>query len=197
MIAVFKPAPMPISIDRYEKMAAAGVLTRDDRVELVDGEILEMAPIGTRHGSAAGRLLKRLILSVGDEAIVRAENPVNLGTLSQPQPDLLLLRPRADDYVDSRPGPQDVLLLIEVSDTTLDFDQGTKRNLYATFGIREYWVVDVNDRCLVAYSDPKDGDFCEIVQYGLEDALTPQSLPNVRIAVRELFASSLGASPRS
>jgi Uma2 family endonuclease len=197
MIAVFKPAPMPISIDRYEKMAAAGVLTRDDRVELIEGEILEMASIGTRHGSAAGRLLKRLILAVGDEAIVRAENPLNLGTLSQPQPDLLLLRPRADDYVDSRPGPQDVLLVIEVSDTTLDFDQGTKRSLYARFQIREYWVVDINDRRLIGHSRPNDGDFGDIVEYGLEDELSPQALPNVRIAVRELFAPSRGVPRQS
>ena len=197
MIAVFKPTPLPISIDRYEKMAAAGVLTRDDRVELIEGEILEMAPIGTRHGSAAGRLLKRFILAVGDEAIVRAENPVNLGTLSQPQPDLLLLRPRVDDYVDLRPGPQDVLLVIEVSDTTLDFDQGAKRGLYARFGIREYWVVDINDRRLIAYSDPRDGDFCEMVVHGLEAVPAPRALPHVKIAVRDLFASSRGASPQS
>lgn len=197
MIAVFKPAPMPISIDRYEKMAAAGVLTRDDRVELIEGEILEMAPIGPRHASAAGRLLKRLILAVGDEAIVRAGNPLNLGTLSQPQPDLLLLRPRADDYVDSRPGPRDVLLVIEVADTTLDFDQGAKRSFYARFGIREYWVVDINDRRLIGNSGPKDGDFCDIVEYGLEDEASPQALPNVKIAVRELFASSRGVPPQS
>lgn len=194
MIAIFKPAPMPISIERYEKMAAAGVLTRDDRVELIEGEILERAPIGTRHGSVAGRLLKRLILAVGEDAIVRAENPVNLEAFSQPQPDLLLLRPRADDYVDSRPGPQDVLLLIEVSDTTLDFDQGRKRNLYATSGIREYWVIDVNDRLVVAYSDPKGADFGDIVEHRLEDTLAPQALPGVRIAVKDLFASLRGVS---
>jgi Uma2 family endonuclease len=190
MIAVFKPAPMAISIERYEKMAAAGVLTRDDRVELIAGEILEMAPTGTRHGSVTGRLLKRLILAVGDAAVVRTENPVNLEAFSQPQPDLLLLRSRADDYVDSRPGPRDVLLLIEVSDTTLDFDQGRKRSLYATAGIREYWVVDVNDRRIVAYSDPQGGNFCGIVEYGPEDAAVPQALPGVRIFVRELFVDA-------
>ena len=187
MIAVFKPAPMAISIERYEKMAAAGVLTRDDRVQLIDGEILEMAPIGTRHGSVAGRLMKRLILAAGDAAIVRTVNPVNLEAFSQPQPDLVLLRPRADDYVDSRPGPRDVLLLIEVSETTLDFDQGRKRSLYAAAGIREYWVIDVNDRRVVAYSDPQSGSFCSIVEHGLEDELAPRALPGVGIIVKELF----------
>lgn len=187
MIAVFKPAPMAISIERYEKMAAAGVLTRDDRVELIDGEILEMAPIGTRHGSVAGRLMKRLILAAGDAAIVRTVNPVNLEAFSQPQPDLVLLRPRADDYVDSRPGPRDVLLLIEVSETTLDFDQGRKGSLYAAAGIREYWVIDVNDRRVVAYSDPQSGSFCSIVEHGLEDELAPRALPGVGIIVKELF----------
>ena len=128
MIAVYAPAAKQITIDLHQQMGEKGLLTREDRVELIEGEILEMAPIGTRHGSVAGRLDRRLNRAVGDAAIVRLDNPVNLGRYSQPQPDLMLLKPRADDYVASHPGPEDVLLLVEVSDSALEFDRGRKRS---------------------------------------------------------------------
>jgi len=187
MIAVYAPAAKQITVDLYQQMGEKGLLTADDRVQLIDGEILEMPPIGTRHGSVTGRLAKWLYGAVGDAAIVRLGNPLNLGQYSQPQPDLMLLKPRNDDYVASHPGPQDVLLAVEVSDSTLDFDQGRKRELYARFAVPEYWVIDVNSRSFVAYSDAANGEFRTAVEHRLQSTIAPRAFPQVGSAVRDLF----------
>jgi Uma2 family endonuclease len=190
MIAVYAPAAKPITIDLYQQMGEKGLLTPEDRVQLIEGEILEMPPIGTRHGSVAGRLNKWLSRAVGDEAIVRLDNPLSLGKHSQPQPDLMLLKPRADDYVTSHPGPEDVLLAVEVSDSTLEFDLGRKWALYARFAVAEYWVIDVNSRYVQVHSDPANGEFRSTAEYGLQDAVSPRAFPRIRIAVKELFVDS-------
>lgn len=190
MIAVYAPAQKPISIRLYQQMGEKGLLTQEDRVQLIDGEILEMPPIGARHGSVTGRLSKWMYQAVGDAAIIRLGNPVNLGEYSQPQPDLMLLEPRADDYIEAHPGPENVLLLVEVSDSTLDFDQGRKRELYARFAIREYWVIDVKNRSIDAYSDPAHGEFRSAVKHRLHDTIGPRAFPQVRGVVKELFVDS-------
>lgn len=187
MIAVYAPAAKQITIDLYQQMGEKGLLTREDRVQLIEGEILEMPPIGPRHGSVTGRLAKWLYRAVGDAAIIRLDNPVNLGEYSQPQPDLMLLQPRADDYVASHPRPDDVLLLVEVSDSTLELDKGRKLELYARFAVREYWVIDVNSRSIEVYSDPAGSEFQSAVEYRSEDTIAPRALPQVRTAVKELF----------
>lgn len=187
MIAVYAPAAKQITIDLYQQMGEKGLLTPEDRVQLIEGEILEMPPIGTRHGSVTGRLDKWLNRAVGDAAIVRLGNPVNLGQYSQPQPDLMLLKPRADDYVASHPGPEHVFLAVEVSDSTLEFDKGRKLELYARFAIPEYWVIDVNSRSIEAYSGPANGEFRSAVKYRIQDTIWPRAFPQVRTAVKELF----------
>jgi Uma2 family endonuclease len=188
MNTVFTPTRMRITVDRYQKMVAAGVLTPSDRVELIEGEILDMAPIGTRHASVTGRLVKRLVLSLGEAATVRAANPIDLGSYSEPEPDLLVLKPRTDDYMRAHPQAQDVLLLIEVADTSLAFDQGAKRELYARFGVSEYWVVDLNDQRIFAYFAPAQGAFQRHREYLIDETISPQVFPDVKFAVRELFA---------
>ena len=171
-------------------MGEKGLLTGEDRVQLIEGEILAMPPIGPRRGSVTGRLAKWLHGIVGDAAIVRSGNPVNLGKYPQPQPDLMLLKPRPDDYFESHPGPGDVSLAVEVSDTTLDFDQGRKRQLYARFDVREYCVTDVNGRTIDVYSEPADGEFRSNRQYRLHDTIGPQAFPGVRTRVASLFVDS-------
>ncbi len=188
MSAVFTPARLRITIDRYQKMVAAGVLTTSDRVELIEGEILGLAPIGTRHASVTGRLYKRLVLGLGEAATVRAANPIDLGSFSEPEPDLLVLKPQADDYVPAHPQAEDVLLLVEVADTSLAFDQGTKRELYARFGVSEYWVVDLSGRRTFAYAGAAQGAFQRSREYLIDDVISPQAFPHLEIAVRELFA---------
>ncbi len=132
------------TVHDYHRMGEAGILHEDDRVELIEGELVEMAAIGTRHLTCVNGLTRMLVRGVGDEAIVSVQNPVRLDEHSEPQPDLTVLRMR--DYRESLPVPEDVLLLIEVSDTTLAYDRGVKLPLYARSGIREVWIVDLRAR---------------------------------------------------
>jgi Uma2 family endonuclease len=188
MNAVFTPTRMRITTDRYQKMVASGVLTPSDRVELIEGEILGMAPIGTRHASITGRLFKHLVLGLGEAAIVRAANPVDLGEFSEPEPDLVLLKPQAEDYVHAHPRAEDVLLLIEVADSSLAFDQGAKRDLYARYGIREYWVIDANaERVVFTYQRPAQGAFRATRDVRRGETLSPIAFPSLQIVVADLF----------
>src|SRR5215210_4225582 len=140
------------TVHDYHRMGEAGILHEDDRVELIEGEIVEMAAIGTRHFSCVNGLTRLLIRSVGDEAIVSVQNPVRLNDHTEPQPDLTVIRER--DYRESLPMPEDVLLLIEVSDTTLRYDRNLKLPLYARAGILEVWIVDLSGDLLERPSDP-------------------------------------------
>ena len=122
------------NVDEYYAMVEAGILAEDDRVELLDGEIIAMAPIGSRHASCVDRLSEMLFEKLGKRAILRVQGPVRLDSSTEPQPDLSLLERR--DYSESHPGPDDVLLLVEVSDPTAGFDRNEKLLLYARSGIR-------------------------------------------------------------
>jgi Uma2 family endonuclease len=124
-------------------MAEAGVLSPDDRTELIEGEIVDMPPIGSTHADVVRLLTQHLVRAVGDSAVVSVQLPVRLSRHSEPQPDLALLRPKAEGYRQAHPTADDVPLLIEVSDTTLHYDLGKKARLYAKHGVPEYWVVDL------------------------------------------------------
>ena len=131
--------------DDYHRMAEAGILDEDDRVELLDGEIIPMAPMGNRHAACIDRLTRWLVQQLGDRAIVRVQNPISLGDYSEPEPDVSLLRPRDDFYAtgERHPGPEDVLLVIEVADSTIELDRRVKLPLYARHGITEVWLLDL------------------------------------------------------
>ena len=120
------------TVHDYHRMGEAGILQEDDRVELIEGELVQMTAIGTRHFSCVNRLNRLLVMNVRDEAVVSVQNPVRLNEYTEPQPDATVIRPR--DYRESLPMPEDVLLLIEVSDTTLAYDRGVKLPLYARSG---------------------------------------------------------------
>ncbi len=138
------PRPHRLSVDDYHRMAEVGVLAPDARVELIEGGIVDMAPIGSRHAYAVDLLAERLIVALAGAAIVRVQGPIRLGARSEPQPDLAVLKNRGGRYADSHPEAADVLLVIEVSDTTLQFDSGVKGRLYALHGIPEFWLVDLD-----------------------------------------------------
>ena len=160
MNAVFTPQRVLINVEQFHKMGEAGVFPPDARIELIEGELLTMAPIGSRHASAVA-MLNRLLLrsAIGDQTVVWPQNPVVLSQFSELQPDVLLLRPRADNYWRASPGPDDVLLLIEVSDSTLHFDRQRKLPLYARHGIREAWIVNIPERQLEIFRDPGEGGY--------------------------------------
>ncbi len=136
-----------ITVDEYHRMAEVGLLAPDARVELIDGEIIDMAPIGSEHASVVDQLTRLLVRAVGDDAILRVQGSVRLGRRSEPGPDLVLLRPRPDFYRNQFATGNDTLLVIEVSDTTLRYEREIKIPLYARHGVPEAWIVDLrNDR---------------------------------------------------
>jgi Uma2 family endonuclease len=152
-------------------MAEVGLLAPDARVELIEGAIVDMAPIGERHIAAVMHLNHRLVEAVGKQALVSVQGAVRLGIHDQPQPDFAVLRLSADAYRKHVPTPADVLLLIEVSDSTQAFDLGAKALLYARHGIAEYWVVDVERSVLHVFREPNDDGYGEVL------TLTPGRLP--------------------
>jgi len=190
MSTTFTPTRTRITTDRYQMMVATGVLTKYDRIELIEGDMLDMAPIGTKHSAIASRLNELLILAVARSATVVVGGPVNLGEFSEPQPDLMLLKRRADFYSGKLPESVDVLLLIEVSDSSLSFDQGIKLNLYARYGVAEYWVVDVEGRRVVTYREPTAKGYIRKAEFQAPDVLTPQAFPGVKIVVGEIFGET-------
>jgi Uma2 family endonuclease len=155
------PRPHRLTVDEYYRMAEVGLLAPDARVELIEGEIIDMAPIGSSHGAAVIELTRRLVTAVGELALVAVQLPVHLGIRSEPQPDFALLRPREDAYRKGLPTAADVLLLIEVSDTTLAFDLGAKAKLYARHGVPELWVVDVVREELHVLRTPRGDEYTD------------------------------------
>jgi Uma2 family endonuclease len=188
MSAAFTPTRMRITTERYQRMVATGVLTKFDRVELIEGEMLDMAPIGPKHATVADRLARLLMLAVDDAAIVSCGRPVNLGGFSNPQPDVMLLKPKPGAYADAHPGAADVLLLIEVSDSTLAFDQSTKLSLYAQYGVEEYWVVDVEGKRIVVYREPHALGYERKLGFSGSNTVSPRALPGLAVAVHDVVA---------
>ena len=169
------------TVHDYHRMGEAGILHEDDRVELIEGEIVEMAAIGTRHFSCVNRLNRLLVMSVDDEAVISVQNPVRLNKHTELQPDLAVIRPR--DYRESLPEPDDVLLLIEVSDTTLAYDRGVKLPLYARAGIREVWIVDLVGEVIERHSDPSGDGYRGLERARRGGKIEPPALPELSLSV--------------
>jgi Uma2 family endonuclease len=169
------------TVHDYHRMGEAGILHEDDRVELIEGEIVEMAAIGTRHFTCVNGLTRLLVRSVGDAAIVSVQNPVRLDEHTEPQPDLTVLRVR--DYRESLPTPEDVLLLIEISDTTLAYDRGVKLPLYARAGIREVWIVDLPGEVIERHADPSGDGYRSLEQMRRGEEIKSAALPELAFRV--------------
>jgi Uma2 family endonuclease len=176
-----------LTLDEYHTIGAAGVLKEDDRIELIEGEMIEMAPIGSRHVAKVNRLARLLSQCVGDQAIVSVQNPIALPPHNEPQPDIALLKPRADDYEGKLPGAQDILLVIEVSDTTLAYDRDSKMPIYAHHGIIEAWLVDVPAETLSIFLAPGASGYQRTLAPGRSESVTPALLPNVVIRLHDLW----------
>ena len=175
------------TVDEYYKMAQAGILHEDDRVELLEGEIVEMAPIGSRHAACVKRLNHIFSQSLGGRAIIGVQDPARLSERSEPQPDLTLLRPRPDFYSASHPGPEDVLLLIEVADTTEDYDREIKMPLYALSGIAEVWLVALVSGVIEVYRDPSPDGYREVQRVQREQHISVQAFPDVILVLDEVL----------
>lgn len=151
------PKKVRFDVDYYYKLMEAGLLPEDNSTEIIDGELIEKMPIGKLHAGIVGKLTMLLAAQVAGKAIVWVQNPVRLNRRSEPQPDVALLKLRADFYTENHPTPTDVLLLIEVSDTTLDYDRETKIPLYAAAEIAEVWLVNLTENQIEIYTEPQNG----------------------------------------
>jgi hypothetical protein len=175
------------NVSEFLRMAQAGILAEDERVELIDGDLIDMTPIGSRHAGAVSRLTRLFGAGVGAQAIVSVQNPVQLDRYSLPQPDLALLRPRADFYAESHPQPADVLLIVEVAEASLDYDRDTKVPLYARHGIAEAWLLDVAGRCLTVYRSPGPDGYGQQRRVLSAESISPVLLPAVFIDLAGLL----------
>ncbi len=184
---VLTPQRTQITVERFQKMVATGVITPQDRIELVDGEMIDMAPIGGPHAWAVTKLATQLIRMLGDRNIVWVQSPVVLSDRSQPQPDLCVLRLRHEGYGEALPSAADVLLLVEVADTTLSFDRGKKLDLYARQGIPEYWIVNLTDRRLEVYREPGRAGYGVELAFTAAENIAPAPLPGVVVELSEIL----------
>jgi Uma2 family endonuclease len=168
--------------DAYLRMAETGILAPTDRVELIDGEILVMSPIGNRHSLAVSTALHMIVKTAGDDVFLWVQSTLFLDKYVVPEPDLALLRPR-NDYASERPGAKDVLLIIEVADSSLEYDTSVKLSTYAILGIPEYWVADLRDNRLFAYSQPHGDTYSVVHELHRGESLAPTALPQTQFPV--------------
>ncbi len=176
------------TVDEYYAMSEAGILPPDERTELLAGEVFIMASVGNRHVFCLRWLNKELVIAVGDSAVLDVQSPVTLDTGNEPEPDFMILRWRDDRYASSpKPGPADVLLVIEVSDTTVGFDRQHKAPLYAAQGIPEMWLFDVNARQVEVYDQPMAGGYARMRVYGPDETLSPAAFPDALISVADVM----------
>jgi Uma2 family endonuclease len=180
-------APHLFTVDEYYLMAEAGILSEDDRVELIEGEIIDMAAIGIKHALCVDRLTLLLIRLLPDEVMVRAQNPIYLDKYSEPQPDLALLKRRDYSQRKHHPGPGDVLLVIEVSDTTLTFDRKVKVPLYARAGIPEVWIVNLQEDTIEVHSQPDKGAYQEHQQLQRGQSVPISGFPDLSLVVDDVL----------
>jgi Uma2 family endonuclease len=178
-----------ITVDEYYRMAETGELAPDARVELIEGEIIDMPPVGNPHMATVDRLNKLLVQGAGDRAIVRCQGAVQLGDFSMPQPDFVLLAPRVDYYSTRRAVADDVFRVIEVSDTTLSYDRGRKLALYARFGLPEFWVIDVNSRRLYLHRRPSENAYTETAILEAPSSMNLERLPGIELDLSWLLGS--------
>lgn len=182
-----EPVPYLFTVDDYHAMADAGLFPAGARLELIEGEILEMTPIGPVHASIVDRLNMLLTAVVAGRAIVRVQNPVEANPRSEPEPDLTLMAPREDYYSTAHPRPEDILLVIEVSDSTLSFDRRVKLPMYARSGVAEVWIVDVAGRAVEVCRRPGPDGYAERSVVGEGDEVAPLALPDIIVPVASIL----------
>jgi len=185
------PTQRQFTVDEYYRMGEAGVFGEDDQVELLDGRIYTMSPIGSEHAACVDRLTKLFVLWSGEEVIVRVQNPVRLDERSEPEPDLALLAPQDDGYAAQHPRPDDVVLVVEVADTSLSFDRDVKLPLYATAGIPELWIVNLDDEQIEVHWAPEGERYTEHRQYERGQSISVRALSDLApIAVDDVLGAT-------
>jgi Uma2 family endonuclease len=175
-----------VSPDDYDRMIATGQLTENDRVELIRGEIIEKMAIGPSHSSRVKWFVKHLGPLLGDAAIIGAQDPVRLDD-SEPEPDISIVRPRDDLYATGHPRSDDIFLLVEVADSSLEFDRDVKGSMYADAGIREYWIVNLIDDCIEIHRDPRGGVYRDVRTVARDETSNLLAFPQIVLKGNEIL----------
>ncbi len=177
----------PFTVAEYYAMAEAGILREEERVELMDGVIVEMAPMGNRHRATVTRLNRLFNRNVGERAIVQIQSSITLDDQTMPEPDLAILRERADFYEADSPGPEDVLLVIEVADSSVDYDRNEKLPRYARAGIREVWLTVLPENVVEAHTEPTENGYRVTRRLRAGDVLAPGCFLDIQIPVEAVL----------
>ncbi|MCS7287663.1 MAG: Uma2 family endonuclease [Roseiflexus sp.] len=177
----------PFSVDEYQRMRETGILAEDDRVELIDGEVRIMSPVGPLHAAVVKRLNALLTKTVADHALISVQDPIRLDAFNEPQPDLAALRPRPDYYAQQHPAPQDVFFVIEVADTSREYDRREKLPRYAAAGIPEAWLIDAAQETIEQHLDPQNDQYTRRLRFVPGDRITSATLPIVTLDVAVIF----------
>jgi Uma2 family endonuclease len=180
-------SPHRFTVAEYYRMLEAGILHEDDRVELIDGRVVAMSPMGPPHAAAVDKAGYVLRAAVGARALVRDQKPLALDEYDEPEPDLAVVRPRADFYAGGHPGAGEVLLLVEVAESSLNYDRYAKATLYAAAGISEMWVVNLRERVLEVHREPGPAGYVVSQVYRPRERVTPLAFPDLELTVADLL----------
>ncbi len=183
--ASLAPARHKLDVAAFYRMAEVGIIGEHDRIELIAGDLIDLAPIGDEHADAVDWLTECLVLASHGRAVTSVQNPLRLDSRNQPQPDLTLYRRGAKQS--TQRGPADALLVVEVADSSLGYDTTTKRNLYASFGIPEYWVVDVTAKRIVVHRQPGPNGYAEVTTLTTGTSLTIAAAPDIVVDLDRIF----------
>jgi Uma2 family endonuclease len=175
------------TVDQYYRLAEVGVLRPEDRVELIEGEIIRMSPIGSPHAACVRRLSALLQQQLSEQFMISVQNPVRLSEFSEPVPDIALLKPRDDFYAAHHPTPEDVLLIVEVSDTTLLTDRNVKMPLYARAGITESWLVNLPRKMIEVYYESSDGLYRECLKFKRDEVMPSPTISGLSLNVADII----------
>ncbi|MEW6730556.1 MAG: Uma2 family endonuclease [Acidobacteriota bacterium] len=174
------------SVDEYHRMIDAGIFHEDDHIELIDGEIIQMAAIKSRHAATVERIRRLLDSKLPSSMLTRAQNPITLDDSSEPEPDVVVVRYREDDYCNTHPSPTDIILVIEVADTSLSFDRTVKIPKYALSSIQECWLINIQNDQVEVYKNPINGKYLDIITHALDQSITSTSL-RITLEVSDIF----------
>ena len=174
-------------VTEYHRLGDAGIFSEDDRVELINGEVVEMSPIGSPHAATVSRLEALLHETIGRVVQIRIQNPVLLDDYSEPEPDIALVRPRGDYYAIGHPRPGDVLLVMEVADSSVEYDRLVKMPLYARAGVPEAWLIDLNRDLIVIQHDPANGDYRSHREFRRGETIRSDSVTNLALSVDDIL----------
>ncbi|MBA4124284.1 MAG: Uma2 family endonuclease [Acidobacteria bacterium] len=184
---VSRIVPKRFRAEDFRKMTEVGILPEESGWEIIDGYLIDKISIGSKHAGTVKKLNRKLSLIVADKAIISIQDPIHIDEYNEPEPDIALLDPRRDFYAESHPTPKEVLLLIKVSDSTIEYDRDIKKTLYAEAGIAEFWLVNLKENTVEGYSSPKNGNYrlAEILESG--ETIKAGTIENLELKIEEIL----------